>query len=776
DYSGTLTNNGLSVGSVPSSDTFVQTSVANQVNLVNTAGLTLNYWDGDAGPKFDGTVNGGNGTWQGSSGNDNWTEATGVVNAAYSDGAFAIFAGQAGTVTVDNGLGQVSAAGMQFSTDGYLIQGGDIGLLGPQSTIRVGDGTSAGAGYTATIASALTGNAQLVKTDAGTLALTGTNSYTGGTAVNGGTLRVSFDANLGDTAGGLSFNGGTLNTTASFASGRAIDVLGQGTLSTDAATTLTLNGAISGAGALTKSGSGTLALTADSSAFTGTTAIGGGAVNVSGSLCGTVNVLSGGRLEGTGTVCDTTNAAGGTIAAGNPGVPGTLTIAGNYTGNGGTLEIETVLGDDSSATDRLVVTGDTAGTTTLKVANLGGSGAQTVEGIKIIDVGGTSAGTFSLAGDYVFEGDQAVIGGAYAYRLYKNGVSTPADGDWYLRSALTTPSNPPGPLYAPSAPLYEAYEGVLQTFNELGTLQQRIGNRSWGEGATPEGADVPGQGPVDGKAIWARIEAAHAKLDPKTSTTGTDYDVTTWKLYAGVDGLLHESEDGVLIGGITAHYGTAVADISSVFGTGSIAATGYGVGGTLTWFGNGGFYLDTQAQATWYDSDIRSATLGTTLAEGNNGFGYALSIESGQKIALSSKWSLTPQAQLAYSDVRFDTFTDKFGTAVSPGSGDSLVGRLGLSADYEDQWADAAGQVSRTHVYGIADLYYDFLDGYDVDVSGVKLVSQNQALWGGVGLGGSLDFADGKYAVFGEATAKTSLEKFGDSNSIGAKLGFSVRW
>ncbi|MBZ9875022.1 autotransporter outer membrane beta-barrel domain-containing protein, partial [Mesorhizobium sp. BR1-1-9] len=480
----------------------------------------LNYWDGDAGPKFDGTVNGGNGTWQGSSGNDNWTEATGVVNAAYSDGAFAIFAGQGGTVTVDNGLGQVTAAGMQFSTDGYVIQGGDIGLLGPLSTIRVGDGTSAGAGYTATVASALTGNAELVKTDAGTLALTGTNSYTGGTAVNGGTLRVSADANLGDMAGGLSFNGGTLNTTASFASGRAIDVLGQGTLSTDAATTLTLDGVLSGAGALTKSGAGTLALTADSSAFTGTTAIGGGAVNVSGSLCGDVNVLSGGRLEGTGTVCDTTNAVGGTIAAGNAGLPGTLTIAGNYTGDGGTLEIETVLGDDSSATDRLVITGDTAGTTTLKVANLGGSGAQTVEGIKIIDVGGTSAGTFSLAGDYVFEGDQAVIGGAYAYRLYKNGVSTPADGDWYLRSALTTPSNPPGPLYAPSAPLYEAYEGVLQTFNELGTLQQRIGNRSWGEGATPQGADVPGQGPVDGKAIWARIEAAHAKLDPKTSTTG----------------------------------------------------------------------------------------------------------------------------------------------------------------------------------------------------------------------------------------------------------------
>ena len=85
-------------------------------------------------------------------------------------------------------------------------------------------------------------------------------------------------------------------------------------------------------------------------------------------------------------------------------------------------------------------------------------------------------------------------------------------------------------------------------------------------------------------------------------------------------------------------------------------------------------------------------------------------------------------------------------------------------------------QVSRSHVYGIANLYYDFLDGSDVNVSGVSLVSQNQALWGGLGLGGSISWADSRYTLYGEAIARGSFEDLSDNNSISAKVGFSVNW
>jgi fibronectin-binding autotransporter adhesin len=312
----------------------------------------------------------------------------------------------------------------------------------------------------------LRGSAELSKTDFGTLVLTGDNTYTGGTALNGGTLQVAADANLGNANGRLTFDGGTLQTTERFASDRAIDMVGTGTLLTDAGTTLTLTGALSGTGTLTKDGDGTIVLAMDGSAFSGTTSVDEGTLAVNGSLCGDINVLSGGRLEGTGTVCDTNNLTGGTVAPGNS--IGTLTVDGDYAGNGGVLEIESRLGGDASPTDRLVVTGETSGTTSVDVINVGGDGAQTVEGIRIIDIGGASNGTFTLLGDYVLEGEQAIVGGAYAYVLRKNGIRTPNDGDWYLRSSIADPD--PSPLYQAGVPLYEAYANVLESFNKLPTF------------------------------------------------------------------------------------------------------------------------------------------------------------------------------------------------------------------------------------------------------------------------------------------------------------------
>jgi len=271
-FAGTLTDNDLEVGTIPATEFFVQTSIPQQVNLVNTTGLTLSFWDGGAGPKDNGVVNGGEGTWQSSAGNDNWTEATGVVNAPFDDGSFAVFSGTPGTVIVDSSLGAVTVSGIQFATDGYRVEGDPVTLVGaPDSIIRVGDGMAAGAGYTATIASELAGASQLRKTDLGTLVLAGTNTYSRGTAIDGGVLQVGADVNLGDAAGALSFDGGALRTTADIAMDRATTLqAGGGRLATAAGTELQQAADIDGAGRLTKAGDGGFVLTG-SGTYTGGT-------------------------------------------------------------------------------------------------------------------------------------------------------------------------------------------------------------------------------------------------------------------------------------------------------------------------------------------------------------------------------------------------------------------------------------------------------------------------------------------------------------------------
>lgn len=775
NYGGALTDNGLDIGLMPDgSNAVVQTAIAGQVNLVTSNGMLLNFWDGDAGPKFDGVVNGGDGIWQVAGGRNNWTDDAGELNAAYQSGGFAVFAGAPGTVTVDNSLGQITASGMQFATTGYTIAGDPLQLVGAKATVRVGDGTDAGASFTATIASQISGTSELVKSDLGTLVLSGDNSYSGGTAITGGTLQVAADSALGTAAGGLTFNGGTLHTTADMTSDRSITLTGDGTVLTEAATTFKWNGLLSGTGALTKDGAGTLVFAADNGSYSGRSQVKGGTFAVDGILGGDVDVMPGGRLEGNGQVGDVTNS--GAVAPGRS--IGTLTVAGDYAGGGGVLEIEATLSGDNSPTDLLVVEGDTSGSTVVNVINRDGLGAPTREGIKIIDIGGDSSGAFALKGDYLFQGEQAVVAGAYGYRLHKNGIADPADGDWYLRSTLSDPRGPGGnelPIYQPGAPIYETYPGVLQQFNKLGTLQQRVGNRVWGDRHQEPQKGNEGQ-PVDGKGVWARIEAAHAEFEPAVSTSNVTYDADSWKFQTGIDGLLAENEAGRFIGGVFVQYGTVSSSVRSPFGIGEIDATGYSLGATLTWYGDNGVYVDGQAQLTWYDSDLGSATAARSLEAGNGGVGYSFSMEAGRRIALGGSWSVTPQAQLSYSAVDFNNFTDAFGAHVSLNRSQSLVGRLGVAANHDVEWRGADGLINRSHLYGIANLHYEFAGQSRVTVSNVSFMSRNDRLYGGLGIGGSFNWANDKYTIYGEAQVDTSLENIGDDGVLGGTVGFRMRW
>lgn len=429
-YGGSLTDNGLALGSMPAgSNVSVQTSIANQVNLVNAPLVGLTFWDGAAGPKSNGVINGGDGTWHLGGIDNNWTELTGASNAFYLNGSFAVFAGAPGTVTIDNAPGTVTASGLQFASDGYRVTGETLTLLGPQTTIRVGDGTALGTGFTAAIAAELTGATQLVKTDLGTLVLTGSNSYTGGTAINGGTVRIASDANLGAASGGLSFHGGTLNTAANITSSRSVTLAGTGTFLTDAGTTLVLGGGVAGGGALAKDGLGTLVLAGDATQAGGSTIRSGtlqiGTGGTSGSLRGNVvndgtlafnrsdSISFDGRISGTGRLAQ--------LGAGATTLTGLSSHSGATDVFAGTLVV-----DGAIANSAVLVHGGA------RLAGGGTVGATTVATGGTIAPGG-SLGTLSVNGAYLQQAGavyqvEVDPGSAASDRIAVSGTATLASG------------------------------------------------------------------------------------------------------------------------------------------------------------------------------------------------------------------------------------------------------------------------------------------------------------------------------------------------------------
>ncbi|MBW5407601.1 autotransporter outer membrane beta-barrel domain-containing protein [Morganella morganii] len=496
--------------------------------------------------------------------------------------------------------------------------------------------------------------------------------------------------------------------------------------------------------------------------FTGTLrASDSGILQVNGNMSAvSADILSGGRLEGRGVIGNTINA--GSVAPGTS--IGTLTIAGNYTGNNGVLEIETILGDDTSLTDKLNVIGDVSGSTTVKVINSGGKGSQTGNGIKIIDISGESpSDSFTLSGDYKTEdGQQAVIGGAYSYTLQHGGTNTTGDKNWYLVSNTAG-----GARYHPGVALYEQYIPTLAAINTLPALQQRVGNSYWTQSLNNDSA---------GQGGWGRIEGMRISVKPSGSDSHAQRDTDVWKLQTGVDYMQKETTAGLFIGGVNFVHGSASSSVSSPYGNGKIDTTGTGVGTTLTWYGHNSLYTDVQAQIMWFNSDISSSTIGHKLINGNNGTGYALSGETGKHYQINESFTLTPQTQLIWSKIRFSSFTDPFGTKVTSEDGDSLRMRAGLSLDHKRSWNAADGKESKLHFFTMANLYNEFLDGTKVSVSDISFRTHNDRQWAGVGIGGDYEWNNGRYAAYGSADVSNSLGHMNGNYTFGGTLGVRINW
>ncbi|WZB73733.1 autotransporter-associated beta strand repeat-containing protein [Achromobacter insuavis] len=224
-------------------------------------------------------------------------DATTAINGDFATLSTGGFAGAVDYLSVNT---RKSADSRQYlASYGLTWTAGNSLAHGTFTLANATDRFTVGAALADQAANAATGwnGTTLTKAGAGTLVLSGANTYSGGTRVTGGALEVERDANLGAAAGGLALEGGgMLATTATFDTARAVTVTQSGGFDVAANTTLGLTGALSGSGDLIKAGEGVLDLKGDGSGFTGRTLVNGGRLAINGRLGGSFTVADGGVL------------------------------------------------------------------------------------------------------------------------------------------------------------------------------------------------------------------------------------------------------------------------------------------------------------------------------------------------------------------------------------------------------------------------------------------------------------------------------------------------
>ena len=244
-----------------------------------------------------------------------------------------------GGTAIEQGTVQVGAdAALGYSAGGLSLTSATLATTATFDAARSvslsGTGTfDVAAGTTLGLTSAVSGSGGLTKTGAGTLTLSGINTYLGGTAIEQGTLQVGADAALGDIAGGLTFNGGTLATTATFDTARTVNLSGTGTFDVFSNTVLGLTGEVSGPGGLAKVGAGTLILSGATSYAGGTAVSGGRLVGDAGSIRGDIRNAATVEFaqESDGSFAGNIGGLGGTNGSMVKSGAGVLTLTGTST-------------------------------------------------------------------------------------------------------------------------------------------------------------------------------------------------------------------------------------------------------------------------------------------------------------------------------------------------------------------------------------------------------------------------------------------------------------
>lgn len=574
-------------------------------------------------------------------------------------------------------------------------------------------------------------DATFSKTGNGTLALTASGSTHSAVRVEQGTL-------LGGTANIFPFASSLwVGEEGTFITGedqhiQSIDTTSQGNIeiSTDTSLFLTNQDTSQSLDASLFNGDGTLVNQTSGLTLTGTlntnftaedeTELAG--VTINGNVTNTVGSLS--------------------LSNGNAG--DTLTVNGDYTG-GGVVKLDSVLGGDDSASDLLVLNGNTSGTTTMEVTPVGGIGEPTQTGIQVVDFVADPSQYHNDA-QFTLAGDGYVNMGAYDYTLVKD------NQDWYLRSQVAdvpdvdptpdvtpTPDTPDTPA-TPDVPSTPDFTPVLNPmlggyFNNLHSANNAFVMRH---------SDHAGG---QNQKLHLRVEGSRSESTYEDQLDQHE-DVSVVQLST----VLLESTQGEHQWslGAVAGYSNNSGDSHSQL-TGRKADNdnqGYSVGLTASWYqrdqGKTGAYVDSWAQYVWFDNHVSEQN---SAEEQYHSSGVVASVEAGYNWQINDKadwvWSVQPQAQIIYQGVSQNAFRATNGSEVKQSGDHNIQSRLGL----HNEWAKKIGKsgeitpyvdVNYIHNSDDAELNIDdvnFTDGTAKDAAEVSVglkgkITPNVSVWG----------------------------------------------
>lgn len=592
----------------------------------------------------------------------------------------------------------------------------------------------------------LTGNVDIIgagdslQVNSGNLTLAGTVSNAGNTLVaNEATLQLGNGEDMASLSGGLTNNGTVIfNQGDNFTF--STDMTGSGNVEKVDANTLTLTGNNSYTGDTTLRNGTTLVaagatLGVENSNAT-LTVQNGAKFATAGTVYNNITILSGGTLaawnaiEGNATLNDAgidiingnvTNSGTLLLSAADHSVGNDFTINGDYTGaEGSQIVLNSELGTDTAPTDHLTITGSSFGQSGVTVSNMGGLGAQTVNGMEIVSVAGSSEAQLTLA--------KPVVAGAYEYSLYQH-----SDGNWYLESKATPPVDPTDDTDdgdntdnggntddggntdngGNSDNGSNTDDGGNSGGNDNGDGGDNTDN---GGGNTPAPEVMaPEVGAYLGNYLAAQSMFLHKRDDRDQLTFRNEDDLNTWMYVkgryhendAGGDKVSYDTTTTVLQVGsdfLSKPMDSGILRAGGMFGAGQAKThsdakhnvrdaqgkvDGFNVGLYATWQEDQklrlGSYIDTWAAYSWYNNKVTS----NRNDEDYDSEGFAASVEVGHAWVIPSEnertWKIEPQAQVIYSYLDQENHTDRDGVRVTTLDNDSVFGRLGVKSSYFQQ-------------------------------------------------------------------------------------------